>query len=147
MASRGAQIKIIADNFGTIKRAIHTQMVPLAEQIGLSHAQVMLLHIVARHQPVSHKALAAHMLTTRGSVSQLVDSLDKDGCLLRSNDTADRRVEYISVSPTGKQKLDEFKKLRNKLIAEAFEPLSDEQLDSYVLAQETLIEWLEKNSK
>lgn len=147
MSNRAAQIQIIADNLGTIKRAMHTHLAPMAEEIGLSQAQVMLLHIIARHQPVSHKVLAGHMMTTRGSVSQLVDSLDKEGCILRSNDTADRRVEYVSVSPRGKQKLDEFKKLRNKVVSEAFENLSDEQLNSYVLAQETLIDWFDKNTK
>jgi DNA-binding MarR family transcriptional regulator len=138
-------VQAISDSFGQLKRAMQAYVLHQEDSVQVSPAQIELLRTIHCYQPVSHKALAAHMQLTPGAVTQLIAGLDEADCIVRTADTTDRRISYVSVSKLGKRTLDNFQKLRKQLLIGAFSELAEEDLQTYLRVQHHLINWLEHN--
>jgi len=136
----------IFDNMGQMKRIMHSHFAPSFESYNLSPAQFELLKMIGCNEPLSHKELAHRMQLTPGAVSQLLTGLEEADCVVRTPDPEDRRVIYLSLSPTGKRMLEDLRAKRQKMINEAFAVLSTEELAAFTSAQQKLIVWLEANA-
>ena len=141
--NRNETIQEIFSIMGSTKRSLRNQFQPGFEKLGLSPAQLDLLSHIQHSEPISHKALAQRMNLTPGAVSQLLDGLDQTDLIVRAPSPSDRRVSYLSVSKLGKRKLEEFSKLRIKLFTSAFSVLDDNELSTYLRAQQKMNAWFE----
>jgi DNA-binding MarR family transcriptional regulator len=73
--------------------------------VGLSSAKIGgLCVLVAEDQPMSLSELAEKLTCVRSNVTQLVDRLEADGLVKRSDDPTDRRVVRAEVTGLGRQR-------------------------------------------
>lgn len=148
MADRATLIQELGDTTSRFKRAIHQfAFNNFSDHGGLTPAQLTLLRMIYCSQPISPKRLAQQMQLTPGAVSQLLDGLEEDGCIIRTRDEADRRASRVSISRRGKRLMDEYVNLRNQLLGEAFSDVSDEDIETFIRVQQSAAEWLETQSK
>lgn len=141
--TRAETIQEVFDLMGRTKRTMKGRFHTVLDKLELSPTELELLMTIQDFQPISHKALAERLRLTPGAVSQLLDAPDRGGYIVRSSKPSDRRVSYLSISRTGSRKLEEFKKMRQQMLSEAFAVLSDEELTAYAVAQKKIIEWFE----
>jgi len=72
---------------------------------GVSAAQLFVLEQLGAGQALSLNELAAHTLTDRSSVADVVDRLDADGLVERAVDVHDRRRAAVRITPKGRRVL------------------------------------------
>lgn len=70
---------------------------------GRSPGQLSALAAVHSHGPLTLGALAEHERVTPPSMTSIVAKLEADGLVRRSPDAGDRRVVLASVTPAGRQ--------------------------------------------
>lgn len=107
---------------------------------GITPSQMELLFIVKTQKKVNVKELAAHMHLTPGAVTQLVEGLVRGGYVQREQDTADRRVTHVVVSPEGKQKLADLKQHRLNMMKKIMQSLTTEELEVMLKVQQKMLE-------
>jgi DNA-binding MarR family transcriptional regulator len=85
-----------------IMRAIDLHSKQLERQVGLTVPQLLILHAIARagHLPVS--AIAREVSLSHGTVTSVLDRLEKRGHVARQRDNRDRRVVSVTLTPTGR---------------------------------------------
>lgn len=79
----------------------------LAEH-GLTSGRFHLLMLLKRNEPVhalSPSDLAKKTGVTRGTMTQFIDAIEKDGFVKRVEDPKDRRGMLVELTPVGEQKL------------------------------------------
>lgn len=77
-------------------------------QLGISEGRLRLLGILLdRPQPATHSELAEESGVTKGTITGLVDGLERDGYVRRLPDKRDRRVSRIALTAAGEAYLDE----------------------------------------
>jgi DNA-binding MarR family transcriptional regulator len=108
---------------------------------GLSPAPLQLLLTMMRCDKVSSKNLAGKLHLTPGAISQLVDGLEQSGFISREQDAKDRRVTYLSLSDSGKQKMRGLQEKRDHMVAEALTSLSDDDLKTFLKVQKKMLEY------
>jgi DNA-binding MarR family transcriptional regulator len=73
--------------------------------VGLSSAKIgALCVLVAEGRPMSLSELAEKLTCVRSNVTQLVDRLEADGLVKRTDDPADRRVVRAEVTGLGRRR-------------------------------------------
>jgi DNA-binding MarR family transcriptional regulator len=71
--------------------------------LGEGRFSVLALLLENQPEPMSHSELAEIYCVTKGSITGLVDGLEHDGYVKREDSGADRRVRSISLTPVGRQ--------------------------------------------
>lgn len=79
--------------------------------------------------------VATRMHISSGSVTSVLDTLERKGYVVRSNDPADRRRVLVDITPTAQAVLDEMLPQVQQTAQAAFRTLTDEQ-------QQTLLDLL-----
>lgn len=138
--AREETIQQIYEAMGLMKRCLHTSFHPFLEQLDISPAQIDLLFTIAHEQPISPKKLATKLQLTPGAVSQLLAGLQQSRSITYTTDPDDRRVSYVRVSKQGEGKLAVLRQLRQQYLTEAFERLSDSELEHYLRLQQKLLQ-------
>lgn len=73
--------------------------------VGLSLAKFIALEVlVTQDQPISLSELAEKLTCVRSNVTQLVDRLEADGLVKRTDDPADRRAVRAEVTELGRKR-------------------------------------------
>ncbi|MBP7616972.1 MAG: MarR family transcriptional regulator [Geothrix sp.] len=71
---------------------------------GLAEGRFIVLEqLMNASGPMSHTQLAEQVGVTKGSVTGLVDALERDGYIQREPSLGDRRVCYISITKSGRE--------------------------------------------
>jgi len=114
---------------------------------GLSDGRYSILLLLYRcncEQGFSQSEIAKKMCVTRASMTSFIDSLEKDGFVVRKPDTKDRRIIYIQLTPKGVKKIEavlpehmrmmaQFMKCINKGEAEQLFTILDKLLANLVI--------------
>lgn len=74
----------------------------LAQEAGLSPVQFRVLQLVAEKGLTTPKALSVQMGVTQGTVTALLDKLQRQGMVTRERSQVDRRQMNIAVTETGR---------------------------------------------
>lgn len=72
---------------------------------GLTPASTRVLRVLAATGPVSHRELAAGLGVAPGTLTPVVDALERAGSVRRDRDAADRRVVRVSITTPGRERL------------------------------------------
>jgi DNA-binding MarR family transcriptional regulator len=79
------------------------------DRFGLSEGRLRVLSILLDHDgPTTHTELAKSSGVTKGTITGLVDGLERDGYVCRSASLSDRRVSHIEITKEGEQMLRKF---------------------------------------
>jgi DNA-binding MarR family transcriptional regulator len=92
----------LAEILGTLQ-AVETRLEGALEPSGLSLAKFKTLHtLVSAGEPLPLRALAEHCACVRSNITQLVDRLEADRLVVRTDDPSDRRSIRAEVTAEGR---------------------------------------------
>jgi DNA-binding MarR family transcriptional regulator len=134
--------EIIAQLFDTMdvaKRSMHGHMRSLVAGHNVSRPQIELLFTIHHTQPTTAKQLAQKLQLTPGAISQLTEELVEQALVQRKTDVADRRRQFLSLSPEGAELIKTFDKRRRQVMEHVMQNLSDEELAAWLKIQRTMI--------
>ena len=95
---------------------------------GLSHAAVNALAVIeGEGTSMLTGEVAARMHITSGTVTSLLDNLERKGFVARSNDPDDRRRVLVDVTPKAQAVLDEVLPEIQVVVASMFEHIDDKR--------------------
>lgn len=101
---------------------------------GLSPSAFNMLMVVrGAEEPLCPSEIGARLLVTRGTVTGLLDSLEKKGLIKRLPDTGDRRMLRIQITPKGAQLLDQITPDLHRHEASMLKHLSATEKETVVL--------------
>jgi DNA-binding MarR family transcriptional regulator len=84
--------------------------------VGLSGPKLAALSVImAEGQPISLRELASKLSCVRSNITQLVDRLEKQGLVKRSDDPMDRRGVRAELTPLGRTRYEAGLKAANKI--------------------------------
>lgn len=147
MMDRKATINALFETMDVAKRTMHGRMQLVTNGCQISHTQLGLLFAINHRQPISFNELARLLYLTPGAVSQLAESLDKQGLIERQTDPADRRRQVLHVSEKGKELLRTIEKRRTEVMKNVMKDLSDTELKVWLHIQQKLINEFRTNHK
>jgi DNA-binding MarR family transcriptional regulator len=94
---------------------------------GLTPSQLSALAAIDRHGPLTLGALAEVERVAPPSVTKAVAKLEGEGWVERQVDEADRRVTWVSLTPTGASNLAKIRQRRNVWLAARLAALDEDQ--------------------
>lgn len=75
---------------------------------GMSEGRLRILgSLLLEQRPLTHTELAERSCVTRGTITGLVDCLERDGLVARRPDERDRRAMFVELTEHGRARLDE----------------------------------------
>lgn len=92
----------VLNSLRQIVRSLRISSRDAEQRVGLSGAQLFVLHCLARHSPCSVNELAARTATDQSSVSVVVSRLVARGYVTRATSPVDRRRVELSLSASGR---------------------------------------------
>lgn len=121
----GTQCEEVLSTLRRIIRAIDLHSRQLALRYGLTGPQLILLQELARLREVSVGSLAKKVSLSNGTVTDILDRLEKRGFVTRSRSEADKRRVYAHITERGQQVLQESPPLLHENFSADFERLQD----------------------
>jgi DNA-binding MarR family transcriptional regulator len=92
----------LAEILGSL-HAVETRLEAALEPMGLSLAKFKALHtLVAAGEPVPLRTLAEHCACVRSNITQLMDRLEADKLVVRTDDPSDRRSIRAELTAEGR---------------------------------------------
>ena len=112
--------------FGVFKRLRRLVDAELSE-CGLSLSRTKILSELSRSGPLNQSSLATTFDLAPRTVTELVDTLERDGQVERRPDPSDRRARHIHLTPAGEQAQQQAAAIRERLITRVLGTLTDQQ--------------------
>ncbi|MBC7427957.1 MAG: MarR family transcriptional regulator [Bacteriovorax sp.] len=94
--------------FNKVSSLINMRREAVLAEHGLTTGRFHLLMLLKRQEPLhalSPSDLAKKTGVTRGTMTQFIDAIEKDGFVKRVDDPKDRRGMLVELTPVGEQKL------------------------------------------
>lgn len=132
------------DTSHTVQRAWKAYFYRLMIEEDLSPAQMGILFLLKRKQPVSGSDIADELHISRSAVTQVVDALERQDYVSREDSRQDRRVSYLCLSDKGFKKVRQLESKRHKMLESVAESLSDEELEALAGIHAKMLKILEK---
>ena len=95
---------------------------------GVSLARTKILRLLADRGPLKQAQLAAELGMAPRSITQAVETMERDGLLHRSEDTGDRRAKVVTVTDQGAAALAAGEAAGDELLRRTFRRLTPDQL-------------------
>ncbi|GMO16145.1 MAG: hypothetical protein Ta2E_07340 [Mycoplasmoidaceae bacterium] len=80
----------------------------------MHHGQGWLLCALSHKQQVLQKDILKHSWMSKQCLTQLLDKLEKDGCIKRKQSEKDKREMYINITPKGTNEVNKMKSIKDK---------------------------------
>lgn len=108
-----------------IIRAIDLQSRQLMQRSGLTGPQLLTLQAIRRNGPLNVGELARLVTLSQGTVTTILDRLERKELVTRSRSTTDKRRVVVALSPAGEEALASAPTLLQEHFIHAFTELSD----------------------
>ncbi|MBG7622441.1 winged helix-turn-helix transcriptional regulator [Herbaspirillum sp. AP02] len=95
---------------------------------GASLARNKMLGHIERNSPVRAADLATAFGFAPRTITEAIDALERDGLVLRTGDTSDRRVKHIALTAAGKEVLRASDPVKKTFIDGLFAALSNDEI-------------------
>jgi DNA-binding MarR family transcriptional regulator len=99
------------------------------DRTGLTQSQAELLRLVGRRPDISVREAAAELGLAANTASTLVSRLSAENLLIRSVDSADRRVGRLRLTEAAQDVADRSRLARRAALADALRALDDNQIE------------------
>lgn len=123
--------------YGRLYMRLHRLLDRRMAAQGASLARAKMLMFMNKHAPVHAADIAECFNLAPRTVTQAIDTMERDGLVRRVPDPADRRAKRLDITDMGRQVLEQTEPLRREIVDLAFGTLTDEeaaQLD-HILAK------------
>lgn len=105
----------------------HRALDKLMSAEGSSLARTKILGHIERNSPVRSTDLAAAFGFAPRTITEAVDALERDGLVVRSSDSSDRRVKHIALTALGQEVLRSTEPLRKSFLEGLFSAITTEE--------------------
>ena len=130
MTSDGIEVAEFAGQlFFRLWRASHTRTSSLLTGIGLSPPLFALLNIVAAREGPNQQELGSAMGVDPSTMVALIDELERMGLAKRKPHPDDRRAHAVTITPKGRRKLDQARRLAAQVEDEVLHGLTGKERD------------------
>jgi DNA-binding MarR family transcriptional regulator len=75
--------------------------------LGVTRVQWIAMYYLLKHGDLSQKELGEKMDIKESTVARLLDRMEEEGLIIRTQVKEDRRVKYIKLTPKGKERIEE----------------------------------------
>ena len=90
-----------------VARGLRRRFAATLEPWGVTPHESRALRVIGEHEPTRLGVVAQHLRIAPRSVTDVVDSLEARGFVVREPDPGDRRATRVSLTPRGRTVLDE----------------------------------------
>lgn len=87
-------------------RLLSARFQTFLDEEGLSHAGWAVLMRLGEGDAMTQREIAERCYVSQPTVTGVVDTLERDGLVVRERGTADRRVSHVRLTPEGRKRLD-----------------------------------------
>jgi DNA-binding MarR family transcriptional regulator len=75
--------------------------------LGVTRVQWMAMYYLLKYGDMSQKELGERMDIKESTVARLLDRMESEDLIIRTQTKEDRRIKYIKLTPKGKEKIEE----------------------------------------
>lgn len=108
-------------------KAVHRRSSDIFKKGGLTITQFGVLEALYHKGSLSINQIIQSILSTGGNVTVVVNNLEKDQLVQRHTNPDDQRSSLISITPKGREKIEELFPLHLNDLRECFSVLSDDE--------------------
>jgi DNA-binding MarR family transcriptional regulator len=127
--------EVSAAELGQLYLELHHRLHRLVDDTmnasGLSIARAKVLGQLAENGPMNQASIATRLGLAARSVTDTVDSLERDSLAARQSDPNDRRAWIVAITPAGSKALATAMAARAKVMNQIFESLDARQRDDF----------------
>lgn len=99
---------------------------------GLTHQQIMVLKIIDHEKEINISKLCEKLCLSKGTVSGIVNRLEKANYIKKQKYDFDKRNTYISFSTKGNEFNEKFKQQMDEIFNNIFVDMTQEELKFYI---------------
>ncbi len=140
----GPSWQALEELFARFHRVMHSHFT--SSTLGLTASQVFILRFLATCPQAKASDIAKAAGLSPGAVTQVCDELVRMGYVERSRSTDDRRVVYITITDSGRAKIDEIRKLRIQQADAILRQLGQSDAEEFVRIVKRIVEIVEKDA-
>jgi DNA-binding MarR family transcriptional regulator len=107
-------------------------------RVGISMSQMHVMHLLDRHGELPMSRLADLLDVSLSAATGLIDRIEERGFVERVRVPTDRRVVLVSITPAGRQMLEEVEVVREGIIRRVLDELDETQLSGVAAAMADL---------
>jgi DNA-binding MarR family transcriptional regulator len=124
------EVEAVADRLHSAALHLLRRLRTEDEALGVSPPRLSALSVVVAVDPIGIGALATAEGVSAPTMTRLVDGLERDGLVRRVPDPDDARGVLVRPTPRGRRLLTEGRARRVRILAEALERLSPDELSA-----------------
>ena len=113
----------------------------------LSDTECMICSYIYSHENCSQDDVSVALKTDKTTVGKALASLEKKNCVVRNQDTVDKRFKRLSLTADGHKKVAELVDIHNNWLAEIMDCLSEEEQKNFENYCKRLLEAAENLSQ
>jgi len=110
-------------------------------------SQAEALAIIYYDGPITQKKLAERMRLTPGSITQLVEQLERLEFVKRTPSSTDRRVTHVAVTEKGNAEITRMKSQKEEIFKNVYKDMTIEEIRTMAKVQEKMIAYLKTRAK
>ena len=103
-----------------------------ANNLFITHEQLVILKIISCHEGISQKELAEKLDRDKTSIVRSINILEKDHKVVRVNSKEDKRINSLYLTKDGKNLLDELQPIFEGIKNEIQEGFTNEEISTMV---------------
>lgn len=126
-----------------IIRAIDLRSRRLMQQAGFTGPQLLVLQALGQHREMSAGELAREVNLSQGTVTSILDRLEKRQLIRRVRSHADRRKVFVTLTATGEQQLASAPTLLQERFIERFNELKEWEQNQILATLQRLAEMMD----
>jgi MarR family transcriptional regulator for hemolysin len=128
--SRATQNEQLFDEMSAFNRKLRAFFDAAVREEGLTLARARALFAIARRGPLTQKDLAEELEIETPTLVRVLDGMEKQDLILRSEDATDRRAKRIDMTPTGREAFKRVHSLASELRGQIAEDISAEDIET-----------------
>ena len=110
----------------------------------LSDTECMICSYIYSHKNCSQDDVSVALKTDKTTVGKALASLESKACVLREQDSADKRIKRLSLTESGREKVSELLDIHNNWLRDIMTCLSEEEQKQFENYCERLLAAAEK---
>lgn len=119
-------------NLAACKLKQYTAMMLRQGNVGMTPEQFLLIDILWNQGPMSQQKIADAMMKDKNSITKLIDSLEKNGFVVRQKDMTDRRSNTIVLTEKSETMKSGAKEAGISMLDNILDGISEEELRSFL---------------
>ncbi|THV25698.1 MarR family winged helix-turn-helix transcriptional regulator [Peteryoungia ipomoeae] len=127
--SRGSKNEQLFDEMSAFNRKLRAFFDAAVREEGLTLARARALFAIARRGPLTQKELAEELEIETPTLVRVLDGLEKQNLILRTEDATDRRAKRIAMTAAGEAAFDRMRVMATGLRAAITETITEDEID------------------